>query len=178
MGGVIAAAAVAVTTLTCASAYNVSTAPVGSSIGFIPLVGQDAVVAGQYPFGSDDAGSASNAMQQSNTRVLLVGEARPFYVRGEYVYNTVFDRCLFGEVIAEKGTDAALGWLGDKGISHVYVNWLEVDRLRRSYGFSQAINEFNFRAMRQAGLQLLSSDGPGGAFQLYTVPRDDRDDRH
>ena len=171
IGGLVAAAAVAVTTLTCAAAYNSSTAPVGSNAGFMPLVGQDTVVAAQYPFGSEETTPPVDGMPGGDTRILLIGEARPFYVRGEYVYNTVFDRCLLGEMIAAEGTDAAVRWLGDEGITHVYVNWLEVDRLRRSYGFSEAINEFSFRAMREAGMRLLWSDGPAGAFQLYAVPQ-------
>ena len=143
---VCALAAVVVNTAICAGAYSRSTGGAEGGIGFVPLVGRDDVVAAQYPFGKGEI--------EPGTKVLLVGESRPFYVRSAYVYHTVFDRCPLGERLAVgEGAEAVMDWLRREGITHVYVNWDEVARLQGSYGFAGSVNRANFLHLEAAGLR-------------------------
>lgn len=75
-------------------------------------------------------------------RVLLVGDAQPFDLRVPALYATCFDTNPL-EPILDAHTTAAQrrAALRDAGITHVYVQWSEIDRYRGpgNYGFSPRI---------------------------------------
>ena len=134
-------------TLICAVAYNDSTAGIGSRYGFAPVAGRDDLIKSGYPFGD----SSDEIAVQS--KVLLVGESRPFYVGSSYEYTTVFDRCQLAEKLTEGvGVREILSWLRETGFTHVYVNWAEVARLQKYYGFAGAVNRGNLSRLEAAGL--------------------------
>jgi len=152
----LAVVGVVLNTVIGVSAYNRSTAKEAGELGFWPLAGRDDLVGALYPFGV--------AIEQDKThrKVLLVGEARTFYVTGaEYVYNTVFDRCVIDELLATKKPKEALEWLKREHFTHVYVNWLEVQRLQKYYGFGDSVNRDNFVGLERAGLRLMSAQQGG-----------------
>lgn len=111
----------------------------------------------------------------NNSHTLLIGEARAFYFSNSVDYFTTFNTHPFIEQ-CERHTDPELlvPWLREQGYTHVLVNWLEVNRLSRTYGYSSAITPQLFHDLRAAGLRLVweSSEKPvgNGQVQLFTVP--------
>ena len=145
----VAIAAVVTSTCVCGIAYNRSTAPPRSRRGFAPVVGRDDLVAASYPFSDPHDRSTKTA------KILLVGESRPFYVRSDYAYNTVFDRCGIAEMFSDGiAADAVVDRLRQQGFTHVYVNWSETARLQKYYDFAGSITPANFKRLEPAGLLL------------------------
>ena len=95
-------------------------------------------------------------------KVLCVGEAQMFHARYSYLYNTVFDHCLFEELCAERGsTDQKLRPINEiradfhrLGITHIEVNWAEIERYRApgSYGYTDFVQPERFAELQQQGL--------------------------
>ncbi|MEM9559800.1 MAG: hypothetical protein AAF995_05790 [Planctomycetota bacterium] len=70
----------------------------------------------------------------ADARVYLLGSATPFFYEREVVYNTTYDRWLFGEIVRTHGDDPAR-WgdaLHELGITHVLIDLGELGRLRAS----------------------------------------------
>ncbi|MEZ5940939.1 MAG: glycosyltransferase family 39 protein [Planctomycetaceae bacterium] len=92
-------------------------------------------------------------------RVLLVGEAQIFDLRGDYVYNTVFDTSLFEEWTGVPGDDMpsgeramqspeeVLAVLKEQGVTHVAVNWHEILRYRTTYGYTNYVTPARFNEL-------------------------------
>lgn len=107
-----------------------------------------------------------------DSKVLLIGEARPFYFRRSVDYWTAFNRNPFLEELKfriddqnerapAEGASSSLGqalleWLRARGYTHLLVNWSEVYRLTRTYQFSPPVAEEHVQqaihGMRRAGL--------------------------
>lgn len=101
-----------------------------------------------------------NAALPERSRVLMVGEAEVFDCRFETIYNTVFDESIFQawtcstkDVLAGTPESAFLPMkpaneiyarLKAEGITHVYVNWLEILRYRRTYGYTPYVTPARF----------------------------------
>ena len=100
-------------------------------------------------------------------RILMVGEAEVFDLQVPVDYNTVFDESLF-ELWTADNTDDRL-WsaerrmqapdivqkeLKNRGITHIYVNWLEILRYRRpgSYGYTNYVTPARFQQLLSAGV--------------------------
>ena len=82
----------------------------------------------------------------------MVGEAEVFDLNIPLFYNTVFDESLFEQWTADdsddrhwsaerqmKSTSDIHKVLKAKGITHIYVNWLEILRYRESYGYTEYV---------------------------------------
>lgn len=72
---------------------------------------------------------------QPAAKVLLLGECRPFTAQFKVIYNTCFDTCetfcrLNGKTPAQAQAD-----LKAEGITHLLVNWSELERLSNTYGY-------------------------------------------
>jgi len=133
---------------------------------------------------------ALNALP-ADAKVLMVGDARTFYVRPENDYCVTFNRNPLAMVLGQyahsvpspererQGPDALsvalFDWLRGRGYTHVFVNWAEISRLRNSqYGFAPAITPAFFAHLEFAGLRPLQSfrlteDRPPYG-TLYRVP--------
>lgn len=110
-----------------------------------------------YAAGPDDPlGHINQLAGGDDDKVLLVGEARAFYFGMDVDYAVVFNAQPFAAAVEHAG-DAAdvLAWLQEKGYEHVYVNWLEVNRLGKTYGFPANIQPVLFENLRRAGLKRL-----------------------
>lgn len=90
---------------------------------------------------------AANEELPEGAKVLLVGEAGALYFRRNVDYCVAFNRSPFLEMIhaadAPPGlttwaarAPGVMDWLGGRGYTHVLVNWSEVRRLERTYGFA------------------------------------------
>ncbi|HOI53688.1 MAG TPA: hypothetical protein PLP01_00390 [Phycisphaerae bacterium] len=117
----------------------------------------------------------------------LVGEARTLYFNVPVVYNTVFDRPWIEPLYGESATPDELKARGlrlfkDLDITHVYVNWLEVDRFSApgNYGWPPGLDRDLFARLEAAGVlrPLLTIARPDSAPQhvVYEVVRPSRRD--
>lgn len=103
----------------------------------------DIFVEGTLP-GEEHLGMANRELP-ADARLLLIGEARAFYFQRPTIYCTAFNRNAFLERAAARDTQAAAAWLQTEGISHVLVNWIEVHRIVRTYGFSPPVTTDQLR---------------------------------
>jgi hypothetical protein len=101
---------------------------------------------------------------------LLVGQAAVFHVNRPVVYNTVFNEETI-ELLARGRKPEELGEeLKRRGITHVYVDWSEINRYRSpgNYGFTPFVTYEFFQGLVNAGLL----DNPvrlGPRQELYRV---------
>lgn len=95
-------------------------------------------------------------------RVLLVGEARPFYIKTPHViYNTVFNRNLLAESLSISYKEA-ISYIERVRPDFIYVNWEEVKRLRRTYGFDDSIRPGMFYYLSRTSRYSLKKIGSWG----------------
>ncbi len=69
---------------------------------------------------------------------LLVGESRAFYYEGKVIYSTVFNKNGLAEAMS-KNLRAAKKYIAQLKPDFIFVNWMEISRLSRTYGFDQSI---------------------------------------
>jgi len=113
-----------------------------------------------------------------DARILMVGDAKAFYFARTVDYTVVFNRNPFAETVRQSTTDAEIvGWLIDKGYSHVFVHWMEIQRLRGSrYGFPSLITPELFQRLGLVGLErthvftVTGSAADHAYGELYRVP--------
>ncbi|MFQ5430203.1 MAG: glycosyltransferase family 39 protein [Phycisphaerae bacterium] len=99
-----------------------------------------------------------NALLDRGGKVLLVGEARHFYLGSGADYCVVFNRNPFAEAAASRSPAELLDWLRARGYTHVYVDWREMNRLRQSrYGFWPSLTRDLFMKLVPAGLKPVES---------------------
>lgn len=106
----------------------------------------------------------------SSARVLLVGQASVFHLQHEIIYNTVFDDEII-ETIARDQTPARIhAELKRRGITHVYVDWFEIDRHSKpgGYGFTKFVTPALFAGLVESGV-LEPAIPLGGQQELYRV---------
>jgi len=87
--------------------------------------------------------------------VLLVGDATAWRYAGradQVVYSTVFNRSLLTEVLMLDDNPKRLDLLHSRGIHFILINWTEVDRLRKTYGFDPRITPEAVQTLTAAGL--------------------------
>jgi hypothetical protein len=113
----------------------------------------------------------------SQSKILLIGEARAFYLPARTNYFTTFNRNPFLEMVTAKAdASGVLTWLRDGGYTHLLVHWNEVARLARTYGFVPAVTESELQTylaqLERAGLSPIrpnDSDAASGS-TLYEIP--------
>lgn len=112
----------------------------------------------------------------ADAKLLLVGESRPYYIERRVDYCVAFNKNTFAEAVrAAKEPSDVVGWLRSRGYSHVLVNWAEIGRLARTYGFPPEITPRLFDDLRGSGLQLVRSFAHPNQttryVELYAVPQ-------
>jgi 4-amino-4-deoxy-L-arabinose transferase-like glycosyltransferase len=71
-----------------------------------------------------------------DAKVLYVGEARAYYAKQSVIWSTAFDRQPLEKMSQEAGTaEELLTALRAAGITHVYVNFSELERLQKGYDY-------------------------------------------
>lgn len=90
-------------------------------------------------------------------RFLLLGEARAFYFPSGTIYNAPFEEGLFALAWRTHHGDASavLADLAGRGVTVLYVDWQEVDRLRSTWGMDPEVNRENLAALERAGARIL-----------------------
>jgi 4-amino-4-deoxy-L-arabinose transferase-like glycosyltransferase len=88
--------------------------------------------------------------------ILMIGDARAFYIRLKVDYCVVFNRSPFIEAVRSATTNAQImEWLRSHGYSHVLVHWTELARLSRTYGHPPVITPELFSNLEREGLELV-----------------------
>jgi len=99
-----------------------------------------------------------NSRTSLRPKTLLVGESRAFYFTKPVDYTVVFNRNPFAEVVARADSESQIiTWFQKRGYTHVLVNFSEISRLSRTYGFAEQINAELFNRLEKAGLQRLAA---------------------
>ena len=107
---------------------------------------------GQWP-GTAHLGFINRELP-ANAKVRLVADARSLYVLRACDYCVVFNPDPLAAAVRESGDAAGvLDRLRRSGWTHLYVDWLEMRRLRATYGFPPEIREELFVRLEKVGLR-------------------------
>ena len=81
-----------------------------------------------------------------DAKILLVAQAAVFHTNHEVLYNTVFNPEIIELMAAGKSPAAFRQVLHDRGITHIYVDWKEIERHRdpAGYGFTDFVTRERF----------------------------------
>lgn len=105
-----------------------------------------------------------------SANILMVGDAKAYYVRRKVDYCVVFNQCPFVMAVQTKTDEAIVDWLREKSYTHVLVNWSEITRLRKSYGFAEEITPALFDRLLQHRLRVYKEfDHPANAGRYITL---------
>lgn len=116
--------------------------------------------------------SDANGMQfPHHATWYLEGDSATLYMHGHYIYNTVFNRNRLARALAAGGASGALHWLQSHKINYVILDWPEIYRLRKTYGFNPAVTPRNVEALIRAGLEPVPVKTLRG-IQIFRVPGD------
>jgi len=105
-----------------------------------------------------------------DARPLLVGQAAVFHLQHQVIYNTVFDNENIELLTRDRSAEEVRSALAKRGITHVYVDWFEIERYRSpgNYGFTSYVTPELFD--RLVKLEVLGPPVPlGGRQDLYPV---------
>lgn len=122
-----------------------------------------------------------NAHVPPNHKVLVVGDAQVFDLEMPLLYNTVFDDVLLEKQLDHQSIEQFHAWLIEHKVSHVFVNWDEIDRYRSpgNYGYSDFVTRELFaRLVDRQVLAPVPFDVPGRQAAVYIVlglPSDNQD---
>jgi hypothetical protein len=111
-----------------------------------------------------------------DVKLLMVGDARVFYVGRPCDYWVTFSTSPFADAVHSAGGKPGpiMDWLRRQGYTHVWVDFAEIRRLSRTYGFALSIDEDLFRRLAGAGLRPLhvAQLDPSSMYGiLFEVPR-------
>ena len=105
--------------------------------------------------------------------VYFIGESRSLYALTPKLYNTPWDRSLFGELIRKSPEDPAL-WARDLaglGVTHIRVSLSELDRIQRRDAISDPLVSVpvveRFLALHARPLAL--KEGISGLYELHAA---------
>lgn len=91
-----------------------------------------------------------NSELPAGSRLLLIGDARPFYVQPPVDYFVAFNHNPFLALIAEGAPPPRIvDWLRAGGYTHLLIHWSEIRRLERTYGLSPNVTEERLAAAVQ-----------------------------
>lgn len=89
-----------------------------------------------------------------DAKILLVGQASVFHVNHPIVYNTVFNLETVEALSKGKTPEEFHRALVERGITHVYVDWSEINRYRKpdNYGFTPFVTRDWLNGLVAAGV--------------------------
>lgn len=112
----------------------------------------------------------------AGSRVMLVGEARTFYLRRPCEYAVVFNHHPLAQA-ARRNPDASalIEWLRKNGTTHVLAHWGEIGRLQSTYGLDPEIAPALFERLGTAGMkpsmEFRYQEGRPPYATMFEVPR-------
>ena len=72
----------------------------------------------------------------ADSKVLFLGECRPFYAEFDVIYNTCFNECETWKRFRGRSSNEIQAVFQSEGIDFLLVNWSELNRLRSTYGYN------------------------------------------
>jgi hypothetical protein len=111
-----------------------------------------------------------DATLPDDAKILLVGQAAVFYVNHRVVYNTVFNQETIETLASGKDSEGFRRALRDLHLTHIYVDWFEIQRHRKpgGYGFTDFVTPERFARWVQDGV--LERETPvAEAQELYRI---------
>ncbi len=109
-------------------------------------------------------------LSSPQSRIYLEGFDAPLYVRGHILYNTVFNRNRLARYYAAHGAKATIDWLQQNHVRLLVLDWSEIARLRRTYGFNKVVTPHMAEALLQYGLRPLDAKLVPD-MSIFVVPR-------
>ena len=103
-------------------------------------------------------------------RPLMVGQAGVYHFDNPVVYNTVFDDDILEGLARGRSPGEVREALRGMGVTHVYVNWAEIERYRSpgNYGFTNFVTPEVFARLVRPAPSVRRRD-PGPKQELYAV---------
>lgn len=99
--------------------------------------------------------------------VLYIGEARPVYARQKILWSTAYDHHPLVEMMRRAvDTPQLLAEMRRRGITHIYVNFAELQRLGLSYGYLREINRSTFEQFLGDHTHELHKSRVGAVYEL------------
>lgn len=111
-----------------------------------------------------------DAILPKSAKVLLVGQAAVFHLDRPIVYNTVFNLETLETLTRGRSASEVRETLAQRGVTHVYVDWFEIDRYRSpgNYGFTSHVTPQLLAGFVANGV-LEKVESPGPRQDLYRV---------
>ncbi|MFA5864704.1 MAG: hypothetical protein WC975_08445 [Phycisphaerae bacterium] len=106
-----------------------------------------------------------------SAKTLLLGDVRPFYVRGPVLYWTVFNRNDFAAAAGSKRTKEVKDYLAATRPDFIFVDWTEIIRLSNSYGFDESITPTLLNNLSSPDRFTVQRVGKWGPFMEYRQRR-------
>src|SRR5262249_38390911 len=103
----------------------------------------------------------------------LVGDAAVFYVDRRSHYTVVFNRDPWIEFAASHTPAECVAWLRERAVTCVVFNWSEIERLRKTYGFSDRVTQTWETNLESAGLLRVTPPTDSGlpsSTHVYRIP--------
>src|SRR5579862_1499308 len=102
-----------------------------------------------------------------DAKVLYVGEARVYYATRAVLWSTAFDQHPLTAMSREAKTPEELvAALRARGVTHVYVNFAELERLRNGYNYMIAANWSLIRHTMESEMREIHRSGRGIVYEL------------
>ncbi len=106
----------------------------------------------------------------ASAKILMVGDAKAYYIRRDVDYCVVFNQSEFVVAIRTKTDQAIVDWLRENSYTHILVNWSEITRLKNSYGFAEEMTPALFDRLLPHGLRVYQEfDHPANAGRYITL---------
>lgn len=101
--------------------------------------------------------------------VLAVGDAAVFDLQPTVYYNTCFDDNLFENWVKNRTASEVQAELAARHIAYVFVDWGEISRYRRTYGYTNFVQPNVFDKLVQQGVLEPMRELPNSLQQTYRV---------
>jgi len=102
-----------------------------------------------------------------DAKVLYVGEARVYYATHPVLWSTAFDQHPLSALSREAKTpDELVAALRARGVTHLYVNYAELERLRSGYNYMIDANWNLVRDTVGSNMREVHRSGPGIVYEL------------
>jgi hypothetical protein len=114
---------------------------------------------------------------------LTVGDAAVFDLQPPVLYKTCFDDCVFEQLVRDKTSMEARpedqmrpakeirAEFASLHITYVFVNWKEIDRYRRTYGFTDFVQPEVLDRLVEEGILELVPQNAEPLKMMYRVKR-------
>lgn len=115
---------------------------------------------------------AINHLPAESKVLLLADVSRLLYIRRPMIYNSAFDPNPLGRIIRQSGGDAQAvnAALRRMGLTHVWINLSEYERLRSTYGFDADITPARLQELAGTWKIVFSTPPENPVALLYALP--------